>query len=96
MRLNFTNLSSIAAAVLVIGICVVAIVFGIQALPEYTMTRHGWVALGLGTGLSVLVGGGLAAVLIIGRRRGFDEEAHEIYKSVDPSAQAGEASAEPR
>lgn len=96
MRLNFTNLSSIVAVVLVVGMCVVAIVFGIQALPEYTMTRHGWVALWLGTGLSVLVGGGLAAVLIIGRRRGFDEDAHQIYRTVDPSAQAGEAPGEPR
>lgn len=96
MRLNFTNLSSIIAVIVVVAMCVIAIVVGIQALPEYAMTRHGWIALWLGTGLSVLVGGGLAAVLIIGRRRGFDEDAHEIYKSVDPSAHVGELPDETR
>lgn len=85
MRLNFTNLSSLLAVVVTIVLSVAVIIAGVMALPEFHMTSHGWIALGLGSVLSIVVGGGLAAILIISRRRGYDEEAHAIYRDVDPS-----------
>ena len=42
------------------------------------MSSHGWVALLAGTVVSFIVAGVLTTVLVLGRRNGFDEGAHEI------------------
>tara|TARA_R110001606_G_scaffold3841_1_gene18511 strand:- start:235 stop:513 length:279 start_codon:yes stop_codon:yes gene_type:complete len=42
------------------------------------MSSHGWVALLAGTVVSFIVAGALTTVLVLGRRNGFDEGAHEI------------------
>tara|TARA_R110001599_G_scaffold101944_4_gene260476 strand:- start:574 stop:855 length:282 start_codon:yes stop_codon:yes gene_type:complete len=42
------------------------------------MSGHGWTALLAGTVVSFIVAGVLSTVLILGRRNGFDEGAHEI------------------
>lgn len=42
------------------------------------MSDHGWIALLSGTIVSFLVAGVLTTVLVLGRRNGFDEGAHEI------------------
>ena len=60
------------------------LVFGYAELPAIHMSGHGWFALGLGIVFSVVLGGVLSAVLIIGRRRGFDESAHEAVIDHDP------------
>lgn len=59
---------------------------GAQILPDQGLSPHGWIALGLGISFSIIVGGGLSAILIISRRRGFDEAAHEISQQIDPGA----------
>lgn len=41
-----------------------------------TMSLHGWIALGLGVGLSLVLGAGLMALAFVSHRRGFDERAH--------------------
>mgnify|MGYP003117529697 CR=1 FL=1 len=74
---------SLIAAVIAIIICLAFIVVGFGALPEVEMGIHGWVALALGIGFSVVIGGGLAAILIISRRRGFDEAAHDAYRQTE-------------
>ncbi len=38
---------------------------------------HGAIALGLGVGLSCLLGGGLMALMFFSARRGYDDRAHE-------------------
>ncbi len=81
IRTNFLLVCVGAAAVLA---CVIYLAVGYLNLPEISMGRHGWIALGLGIVLSVVVGGGLSAILIISRRRGFDEAAHDMYRQVDP------------
>ncbi len=80
-RTNILLLSVAAAAVLA---CVLYLAFGYVQLPEVSMGMHGWIALGLGIVLSVIVGGGLSAILIISRRRGYDEAAHNVYREFDP------------
>lgn len=77
------SILSLIALVIVALMGVAYLVAGAGLLPEMRMSRHGWIALGLGTALSVVVGGGLAAILIISRRDGYDEAAHEIFKKVD-------------
>lgn len=37
------------------------------------MSVHGWIALGAGTILSLLVGGGLMALVFFSARRGYDD-----------------------
>lgn len=52
-------------------------------MPEGGMSGHGWAALALGVLLSVIIGGGLSAILIISRRRGYDEAAHYTWGQLD-------------
>lgn len=60
------------------------LVFGFADLPVIHMSGHGWFALALGVAFSTLLGIVLSTVFIIGRRRGFDESAHEAVIDVDP------------
>jgi len=43
------------------------------------MSGHGWAALIIGVTVSILLGGGLTAALIWGRRNGYDENVYEMY-----------------
>lgn len=76
----------LVTAALIIAACSAFLVWGLGSLPSLEMGVHGWVALVLGTLLSVVVGGGLAAILIISRRRGYDEAAHEAFRDSEPDA----------
>ena len=80
-RTNFLLLCVAAVAVLA---SLVYLAVGYFNLPDISMGRHGWIALGLGIALSVIVGGSLSAILIISRRHGYDEAAHEAYREMDP------------
>lgn len=76
--------SSIGMGLVAVGtlaICVYALIFIGRQIPAVEMGVHGWVALVLGTIVSLIVGGGLAAILVISRRRGFDDGAHDLYRS---------------
>jgi hypothetical protein len=60
-------------AIFLIGLLIV-ILFGV--LPGWDssqMSIHGWVALGLGAVLSLLVGGGLMALVFYSARKGYDD-----------------------
>lgn len=63
-----------------IAICAAFIFLMLRQLPSAEMGAHGWVALVLGTVLSFVVGGGLSAILVVSRRRGYDEAAHDLYR----------------
>lgn len=84
MRQGSSNGLLIGMAVVVCAALLVFLVVGYADLPAIHMSGHGWFALGLGIGFSVLLGGVLSAVLIIGRRRGFDESAHEAVVDKTP------------
>ena len=79
-----SNIALLAVAAIAILLCLAFIVFGLANLPDVSMGIHGWIALGVGTLFSVVVGGGLAAILIISRRRGYDEAAHAVFKDSEP------------
>jgi len=42
------------------------------------MSGHGWFAMGLGVGFSILVGAGLMALVFFSARRGYDDVDHEL------------------
>jgi uncharacterized membrane protein len=77
MRLSLPTVLSLLAVAVVVAMGVAFLVAGHNLIPVIEMGRHGWIALGLGTVFSVLVGGTLTTVLVVSRRRGFDESAHE-------------------
>jgi len=47
---------------------------------DVEFTTHGWVALGLGAGLTFLVGALLMGLVFFSSRRGYDERAHDWSK----------------
>ncbi|WP_417477586.1 hypothetical protein [Maricaulis sp.] len=84
MPAKSSNKSLIAVVVVVILALAAFLVLGWGDLPAIHMSSHGWFALGLGVVFSIILGAVLSAVLIIGRRRGFDESAHEAVIDHDP------------
>tara|TARA_R110000868_G_scaffold19664_1_gene84452 strand:- start:10981 stop:11241 length:261 start_codon:yes stop_codon:yes gene_type:complete len=81
-----SNKLLIGFAVVVCIALVTFLLFSFAELPVIHMSGHGWFALGLGIVFSVVLGAVLSAVLIIGRRRGFDESAHEAVIDHNPEA----------
>lgn len=59
---------------LALGGLLAVVLFGILTNwdPAY-MSIHGWIALGLGTFLSLAVGGGLMALVFYSARKGYDD-----------------------
>jgi ABC-type multidrug transport system permease subunit len=79
-----STVAVLITAALIVAACTAFLIWGLNSMPDLEMGVHGWVALVLGTLLSVVVGGGLAAILIISRRRGYDEMAHEAFRESEP------------
>ena len=48
------------------------------------MSKHGWIALGLGTFFSLLIGCGLMALMFYSSRSGHDDEADAFRKRKPP------------
>ncbi len=61
---------------LALGGVLAAVMFGaLTGWDASAMSMHGWIALSLGTFLSLAVGGGLMALVFYSARNGFDERA---------------------
>lgn len=72
--------TALLLATLVI-LLVLSTVFGYWVwveLGDVEMSWHGWFALSLGTILSLLVGGGLMALVFYSHRRGYDDRANRL------------------
>lgn len=50
-----------------------ALVFTLAGWDSSSMSMHGWIALGLGTFLSLALGGGLMALVFYSARKGYDD-----------------------
>ena len=55
------------------GILAAALVFALAGWDSSSMSIHGWIALGLGTFLSLDVGGGLMALTFYSAHKGYDD-----------------------
>lgn len=55
------------------GILAASLVFALAGWDSSSMSIHGWIALGLGTFLSLALGGGLMALTFYSSRKGFDD-----------------------
>lgn len=45
---------------------------------EATLSLHGWIALGVGVGLTLLLAAGLVALMQYSHRRGYDDDAGHL------------------
>ena len=57
-----------------------------NATGDVVMDRHGWIALGLGTFFSLLIGCGLMALMFFSSRSGHDDAADPFRKGPQPPA----------
>ena len=55
-----------------------------NASSDVPMDKHGWIALGLGTFFSIIIGGGLMALMFFSDRSGHDEAADPFRKRNPP------------
>jgi hypothetical protein len=58
-----------------------------NAAGNVVMDKHGWIALGLGTFFSLLIGCGLMALMFFSSRSGYDEAADPFRKRQEPPAE---------
>jgi hypothetical protein len=86
------KISHLLPLFLVLAVAIAGVWFLVQGgslVGAIEMSSHGWIALGLGMGVSVVLGGGLAVLLIWSRRNGFDEAAHQAtLDQVEPDTSA--------
>lgn len=63
--------------ILVLGSILAVVLFGtLTGWDASAMSIHGWIALGLGTFFSLLVGGGLMSLVFYSARKGYDDRIH--------------------
>ncbi len=75
---------SVFTLIVLLGLLILAAGTGFWAWREIGSVEigmHGWIALGLGAGLTFLVGAGLMALMFFSARRGYDERAHQADRS---------------
>ncbi len=60
--------------ILVLGGLLAVVLFGtLTGWDASAMSIHGWIALGLGTFFSLVIGGGLMALVFYSARKGYDD-----------------------
>lgn len=67
--------------VILLGFLAMSVAFGYwiwTELGDVEMSRHGWIALTLGTVMTFLVGAGLMALVFFSHRRGYDDRANRL------------------
>lgn len=81
MRYRKTSLIGLgegALAIALIALLVLTVIWVISAWSiggDIEIGKHGWIALGVGTFFSLLIGCGLMALMFFSSRRGYDEAA---------------------
>jgi len=79
-RLGIGQIIVLAALIIILIMTAVWATSVWNAGGESVMDKHGWIALGLGTFFSLLIGCGLMALMFFSRRSGYDEVADPFRK----------------
>jgi hypothetical protein len=74
---RITILVVLTAMLVVAGVWMIAV---FNQTSGVAMSIHGWIALGLGTFFSLVIGCGLMILMFISSRRGYDEAADPFRK----------------
>lgn len=80
-----------ALAIAVLALLALTVIWVISAWSiggDIEIGKHGWIALGLGTFFSLLIGCGLMALMFFSSRRGYDEAADPFRNKPKPPPQA--------
>ena len=72
---------------ILVAILIAAVIMATMVWTNSTavMNKHGWIALGLGTFFSLLIGCGLMALMFFSSRSGHDEAADPLRKEKPPA-----------
>jgi hypothetical protein len=84
-RLGIGQILVLAALVVILIITAVWAISVWTAAGDAVMSVHGWIALGLGTFFSLLIGCGLMALMFFSSRSGHDEIADPFRKREPPA-----------
>jgi hypothetical protein len=83
-RLGMGQIILLAA---LLGILILAVVWAVSVWNESgdaVMDKHGWIALGLGTFFSLLIGCGLMTLMFFSSRSGHDKVADPFRRTREP------------
>jgi predicted transporter len=83
------SMSQIALLALLIFLLILTGIWAVTAwnsVGDIEMSKHGWIALGLGTFFSLLIGCGLMALMFYSNRSGNDDAADPFRKRREPPA----------
>ena len=83
-RLSVGQATLLAALIIILILSAVWAVSVWNATGEAVMDKHGWIALGLGSFFSLVIGCGLMALMFFSSRYGYDDAADAFRKKQDP------------
>jgi hypothetical protein len=83
-RLGMGQVTVLAALIIILILTIVWATSVWNAGGEAAMDKHGWIALGLGTFFSLLIGCGLMALMFFSSRSGHDEAADPFRRREPP------------
>jgi hypothetical protein len=84
LRLSVGQIAIIAALVALLILTGIWATMVWNSSGDVVMDKHGWIALGLGTFFSLLIGCGLMALMFFSNRSGHDDAADPFRKRWEP------------
>jgi hypothetical protein len=84
LRLSLGQIAIIAALVALLILTGIWATMVWNSSGDVVMDKHGWIALGLGTFFSLLIGCGLMALMFFSNRSGHDDAADPFRKRREP------------
>ncbi|MEH2541591.1 MULTISPECIES: hypothetical protein [unclassified Bradyrhizobium] len=85
--LSFGQVGLLVILLALLGLTGVWAVSVWNATSDAVMDKHGWIALGLGTFFSLLIGCGLMALMFFSSRSGHDDAADPFRERREPPAE---------
>ena len=83
-NLSFGQVSLLVILLALLGLTGVWAISVWNATSDAVMDKHGWIALGLGTFFSLLIGCGLMALMFFSNRSGHDDAADPFRERREP------------
>ncbi|MBR1272945.1 hypothetical protein JQ629_36315 [Bradyrhizobium sp. AUGA SZCCT0222] len=83
-RMSVSQIFLLAVLVFLLALTGIWAVTAWNSAGDIQMSKHGWIALGLGTFFSLLIGCGLMALMFYSNRSGHDDKADPFRKGPQP------------
>ena len=85
-RLSISQIGLLALLIFLLILTGIWAITAWNSAGDIEMSKHGWIALGLGTFFSLLIGCGLMALMFYSNHSGHDDEADPFRKRREPPA----------